>query len=305
MNSTVVPSVALVVGGILWGLVWIPLRSLAEYGISGGWPGLLVYFGVSVMLLVPTLFVRGLVNSSITSLFWCGIFTGSAFSLYGISLFYTDVVRVLLLFYVTPVWSTLLGAFFLKEKLSKSRFVALVLGISGLMVVLGIGTRFPWPENLGDWLALSSGFCWSIGTILVFRMKSSGVYEQVLAFTIGGVIVSILALAVGGSVINTPITYSDTMRSVPILVATMFMLIPMLFLTVWPAKLLSPGRVGLLLMSEVIVGIGSAALLTGEAFGAREIVGTLLIVSAGLVEVVGNNDYAQAKLSCKSESQLL
>ena len=61
----------------------------------------------------------------------------------------------------------------------------------------------------------------------------------------------------------------------------------MLFLTIWPATLLSPGRVGILLMGELVVGVSSAALLSGEPFGFRELLGTLLIISAGAVEVFG------------------
>jgi len=53
-----------------------------------------------------------------------------------------------------------------------------------------------------------------------------------------------------------------------------------------PATLLSPGRVGMLLMVEVIVGMASAAILTDEQFGLRELSGTVLIISAGVVEVL-------------------
>jgi drug/metabolite transporter (DMT)-like permease len=42
----------------------------------------------------------------------------------------------------------------------------------------------------------------------------------------------------------------------------------------------------MLLMVEVIVGVVSAAILTDEQFGVREFVGTVLIVSAGVVEVL-------------------
>ena len=55
---------------------------------------------------------------------------------------------------------------------------------------------------------------------------------------------------------------------------------------VYPA-VLPPARIGVLLMSEVVVGAISAALLSGEAFGAREALGTLLIVAAALFEVLG------------------
>jgi drug/metabolite transporter (DMT)-like permease len=63
-------------------------------------------------------------------------------------------------------------------------------------------------------------------------------------------------------------------------------MLPMTFLTIWPTTLLSPGRVGMLLMADVVAGVISAAILTDEAFGYRELTGTLLIVSAGIVEVI-------------------
>ena len=67
---------------------------------------------------------------------------------------------------------------------------------------------------------------------------------------------------------------------------TLYM-IPMVFLTIVPATVLPPARIGVLLMSEVVVGAISAALLSGEAFCAREALGTLLIIAAALFEVLG------------------
>jgi drug/metabolite transporter (DMT)-like permease len=59
----------------------------------------------------------------------------------------------------------------------------------------------------------------------------------------------------------------------------------MIFLTIWPATLLTPARVGLLLMSEVVVGLISAAVFSGEPFGLREATGAVLIVSAAVLEI--------------------
>ncbi len=47
-----------------------------------------------------------------------------------------------------------------------------------------------------------------------------------------------------------------------------------------------PGRVGMLLLAEVLVGVTSATLLLDEPFGIRELSGAALIVSAGVVEVM-------------------
>jgi len=66
-----------------------------------------------------------------------GLFTGAAFSSYAIALNHTEVVRVLLLFYVTPIWSTLIGLAVLGERLTLSRLAALALALLGLVVILG------------------------------------------------------------------------------------------------------------------------------------------------------------------------
>ena len=52
----------------------------------------------------------------------------------------------------------------------------------------------------------------------------------------------------------------------------------------WGPKYLSPGIVGLLLMTEIIVGAISVALLAGEPFGIRELIGVLLIAGASMLE---------------------
>jgi drug/metabolite transporter (DMT)-like permease len=42
----------------------------------------------------------------------------------------------------------------------------------------------------------------------------------------------------------------------------------------------------MLLLAEVLVGVSSAALLLDEPFGLRELAGAVLIVTAGVVEVM-------------------
>jgi drug/metabolite transporter (DMT)-like permease len=64
------------------------------------------------------------------------------------------------------------------------------------------------------------------------------------------------------------------------------LMLPITWLTIWPATMLSPGRVGMLLLAEVLVGVTSAALLLDEPFGVRELAGAALIVTAGVVEVM-------------------
>jgi drug/metabolite transporter (DMT)-like permease len=199
----------------------------------------------------------------------------------------TDVIRAILLFYLTPIWGTLLGLIVLGERLTVTRVLALVLGLCGLLVVLGLGQKFPWPKNIGDWLALSSGMFWAYGSMKLYQMEKIAASEQVLAFLFGSLFVSGFILLVGGPELAAKVDIKVVFNAMPYALLLTIYLIPMFYLTIWPATLLAPGRVGVLLMSEIVVGVITAAIISGEPFGIREALGTIMIVSAALLEILG------------------
>ncbi len=285
--TLLLPSLGLVLGGALWGLFWLPVRAIADLELNGGWPGAVIYAG-ALLLLSPLIALRRRRLAALwRPLALCGLFTGAAFSLYSTSLLLSDVVRVILLFYLTPIWGTLLGVAFLGERLTANRLLALSLGVAGLLVVLGIGERAPWPANVGDWLALASGVAWAVGSLQLYRMGDVAAPEQMAAFVVGSLVVTLATIAFGGPVFGGPISAAQFGAALPCGVLCALYVLPMLFLTVWPATMLTPGRVGILLMSDVVVGVASAAALAGEPFGVREFLGALLVVAAAVVEVLG------------------
>ena len=52
------------------------------------------------------------------------------------------------------------------------------------------------------------------------------------------------------------------------------------------AEILDPGRINILLMFEIVIGITSAALLTEEIIGIREVIGATLIIIAGSIDLI-------------------
>jgi len=278
-------SAALVLGGALWGLYWIPVRFFHAQGLQGPWPGIVMYVAALLALLPFLIPYLGAVRTRWRILMFSGFFTGAAFSLFSTSLVYTDIVRAILLFYLTPIWGTLLGFVFLHERIDLKRIVGLCVGIGGLLVVLGGGSELPWPQNIGDWLALVSGMTWAVGTLGLYQTKDTPVSGQIAAFLTGALLIAGLTLAVAPSDIGAA-SHDIAVKTVLLFAAlSVIYILPMIFLTIWPATMLSPARVGLLLMSEVIVGLISAALFAGEPFGVREAIGAVLIVSAALIEV--------------------
>lgn len=285
-RQDLLPSLGILIAAIMWGVFWIPVRQVENAGIDAVWTSVLI-FAVSAVTFFPMIVYRWkLMASRGGSILLAGFLSGLAFALYTIALNLTDVVRVILLFYMTPLWSTLLGIFVLKEKLTANRVIGLMLAFSGLMIVLGAGYQFPVPSNLGDWLALTSGLVWSFASVRLFQGGAEMLLEKVFLFVFFALLCSLLfaILPLGH---ETSMPDPNLLRDAWVwMFVIAILMLPMTFLTIWPTTLLSPGRVGMLLLADVVGGVVSAAILTEETFGYRELTGTVLIVSAGIVEVM-------------------
>ncbi len=270
----------------MWGGFWYPLRLLESFGIGGAWLSI-IFFAVAVVSPLPWLLRRsaweGFGNQLVN-----GTLMGLAFTLYTVSLVLTDVIHAILLFYLTPVWSTLAGMFLFRERLTFNRGLAMVLGFGGMIFILGFEEGVPIPRNAGDWLALVSGMLWASGTLRSFMRPSKGVSLPVFTFCLGGLAASIIVMLVAAGLDSHIAHLSNVREGLPwaILFAVVFF-VPPNFLVLWAAQRIDSGRVGILLMTEVLAGAVTAALFSGEQFGLMELTGTALIVCAGLVEVLG------------------
>jgi drug/metabolite transporter (DMT)-like permease len=280
------PAIAVALCGAMWGGFWYPLRWFDNQGIGGGWVSL-VFNAVAALSPLPWLMHRkdweGFAGQALT-----GLLLGSAFSLYTVSLVMTDVIHAILLFYLTPVWSTLAGWLLLGERMKMSRIIAVVLGFSGMGCILGLNDGLPLPRNAGDWVALTSGMLWAAGSLRSFAKPSSGIALPVFTFSIGGLVSAATILAIGAGLAMPLANIGNLVLALPwIIVLALIIFVPPNFLVLWAVQRMDPGRVGILLMTEVLVGSITAALFSGEPFGIIELAGTVLIVCAGLIEVLG------------------
>ena len=277
------PEIAIAVSGALWGLYWIPLRYLDAGGVDAVWT-MLGLFVVGLALLVPILLRHPPARAAFTPrMLATGLLTGGSFVLYSVSIVLTEVVTAILLFYLSPVWATVLGRLLLAERFTGARLTALALGLGGLWVVLGGESGLPLPRNPGDWCALIAGVTWAFGTLRVHRDTAIPAAAHVTALFIGGTAVSaVIALL---PIMDAPAPLV-TVRAAAIVLAVAVISMVSAWGILWGARLVSPGRAGLLLMLEVITGLASAAALAGEPFGMAQGIGSMLIVAAALVEVL-------------------
>ena len=277
------PEIAIAASGALWGLYWIPLRYLDAGGVDAVWT-MLGLFVVGLALLVPILLRHPPARAAFTPrMLATGLLTGGSFVFYSVSIVLTEVVTAILLFYLSPVWATVLGRLLLAERFTGARLTALALGLGGLWVVLGGESGVPLPRNPGDWCALIAGFTWAFGTLRVHRDTAISAAAHVTALFIGGTAVSAAVALLPIMDAPAPLV---TVRVAAIVLAVAVISMVSAWGILWGARLVSPGRAGLLLMLEVITGLASAAALAGEPFGMTQGIGSMLIVAAALVEVL-------------------
>jgi drug/metabolite transporter (DMT)-like permease len=282
--------------GAVWGLFWIPLRALEEAGLHGLWITV-VYFLVPTICLVPVALWRWRhVRKGGLQLQLTAMISGGALLLYSTSIIYTDVVRAMLLFYLTPVWATILARLVLGDAITPTRIAAMMLAIVGMLTIFGLGARFPIPQNAGDWLGLGSGFLWAIAMVRIRMVESLSAIELTVGFFQWSLIFSAGAaflLAPG----NLP-SVGQILPALPLLLVFMALLVlPGTYASLWGPKFLSPGVVGLLFMTEIVVGAISVALLAGEPFGIREVTGVILIAGASMLEPLLSLRQARADLN--------
>ena len=277
------PEAVIAISGALWGLYWIPVRYLEDRGVGVVWMTLGLFL-VALAMFVPVLVRHPPARAVFTPrMLVTGLLTGGSFVLYSVSIVLTEVVTAILLFYLSPVWATVLGRLLLGERFTISRLAALVLGLGGLWVVLGGESGLPLPRNLGDWCALTAGVTWAFGTLRVHQDAAVSPIAHTAALFVGGTaVIAVLALL---PALEAPVP-AVTAPAAAIVLAVAVLSVLSAGGILWGARLISPGRAGLLLMMEVITGLASAALLAGEPFGTVQVVGSTLIMAAALAEVL-------------------
>jgi drug/metabolite transporter (DMT)-like permease len=290
-SRTLLPTAGLLLAAIISGLAWLPLHTIERDGVDGLWVTLMVVVIACVPLLPALAKLRGLARRDLQDLVWIAALIGVAYAFYTASLTTTEVARAILLFYVAPVWGTLLEVFVLRQPLTLRRAAALGLGAAGLIAILGIGLDLQFTMNLGDVLALLSGILWSVGLLFVFRRTGPTLGAQSAALAIGALIGAVTMVLV---LERAPAPKLDTIIAAApwALIAGLVFVLPLWVLSLWAARSLSPARATLIFMAEVCVGVGSAALWADQPFGARETIGTMLVLAAAAVEFGGARDEA-------------
>jgi len=273
---------------ILWGLYWIPVRALNGFGFSGTWIALL--FAAAGLIASLPFLLKGPIEKMGWQHVLGALNIGIAFALYAIALSYSEIVRVVLLFYLAPGWSILIECAFFGRRLNIRSFLALLFSFLGIVIIFRGELPLEGIGALGDWMALLAGIAWSSGTALMFMSKQISVPAMTSASFAGALIVAgVLTFLFDNTSASALITLEQNTKKLIVVFVLLgiFYLAPVTALTLWGATLIPPAMMSFLLTLEVIAAVVSSALYLGERFGLFEFLGTVFIIAGALVEVVG------------------
>jgi drug/metabolite transporter (DMT)-like permease len=283
----VLPTLGLVISALISGFYWLPLRHLQNLGFQGIFAAAIIAVLAALPLVRPLLRHRS--GTDWYDLARIGILVGGGYALYSASLVLTDVARAVLLFYLAPVWTTVLEIFVLSQKLTAKRLASIILGFGGLVALLAResdGDALGSGVNTGDVFALMAGVIWSFGLLIIYRRKDLKTSEQLAAQAGGAVVVALLVLPLGWAD-SHPLAPDALLAAVPWFLVIAFLLtMPMWGFSLWATRYIPPARASIIFMMEVCIGVASTAILSGYQLHWNEYLGTTLVLAAAGLELI-------------------
>lgn len=283
------PNLTVIVSCFFWGSYWIPLRYIDSDSNGSLWPIFFSFLLLSLLLLKPLVKTFYVIFYERNYFFFLGcLFAATGITFYSESLLRGEIAKVVVLFYLCPIWGTIFAKIFLGNKLTLKRLLSIILGIIGLEIMVGIEKGIIFPTSVVEWIALSAGLSWAMGMTLFHLAKSTSGFEKTaLTALIIPFVFLALCLVPDGRTLEMP----NQLISVNVIYLWMILfavvwLLPSILLTYFSVEILDPGRINILLAFEVAVGFISASLLTNEIIGPREYLGALFVVSACFVDVL-------------------
>ena len=272
---------------MVWGLIWYPYRVLQQTGIPGPLVTLITY--VLAMLCGAFMLPRAWRELSVfyrsrTGWWTAGLVLSAGWTNLGyiLAMLHGEVMRVLLLFYLAPLWTILFSYWLLGERLNRYGYLVMALSCCGAVVMLWKPQGgLPLPQNLSEWIGLSAGMGFAFSNVVSRRAVHLSVEAKTWSVLLGTALLTApLLWWQGGAALHLP--GADT-RTWLLLVLLGVAVCATGYVVQYGVVYLQSNRAAVLFSFELVVAALSSYLLAGEVMGPREWAGALLIVTASLL----------------------
>jgi len=279
--SDIVAAVALITGALVWGLIWYPYRALSQAGLEGASASFLTY--AIALALGLALFHRHLhsfrrapwlLSVIALSAGWCNL-------AYVLAMLRGEVMLVLLLFYLAPLWTVVLARLILRERAQPLAYAVVALALAGAMVMLwkpGMGP--PVPHGAAEWLGLSAGAAFALANVLSRRARAVDVRLRSLAVW-AGVTVAAAPIALLAEEPLTGLASLDLSHSA-LLALTGAVIFAVNVAVQEGLARVSANRAIVLFLTELVFAALAAYFLVAESMTPQQWLGGAMIIAASL-----------------------
>jgi len=270
------PTIALLFSATFWGTVWYPLRLLEQHGLGGIWLTVMVYAAAFV---VAAPFLRGFagIKQRWPEYLLLMLAAGWANLAFLLAMLEGSVMRVLLLFYLSPVWALLLAHWLLHEAITAKIAVLMLVAMCGALLMLwNPQLSHPWPQNRADWLALSAGVAFALGNVMIRRLYDQPLLLKTAAAWVGCLLIAGTALLVQQQ--QLPDISLVVVAAAVVLGIAGFMLSTVALQ--YGVTHMTVQRSAVILLFELVAGAVSSMWLAGELLAFRDYAGGFMIIMA-------------------------
>ncbi len=271
---------SLVYAAALWGLVWYPYRLLGEAGVGGIASS---FFSYAIPLVVMGWLHGRALKAARSRWLWLaamGLAAGWTNLAYVLAVLEGEVVRVLLLFYLAPLWTVLFAWLLLREQLNRAGWAVMVLAAGGAVVMLWQPGDWPLPANRAEWLGLSAGVMFAISNVISRHLDGVAEGAKAVSVWAGVTVLTVIGLAVKPAELDFVAT--ATAATWLLIVAVAFAIASMTFAVQFGLARVPANQAIVIFLSELVVAAISAYFLSDERMGPQEWVGAAMIITASL-----------------------
>lgn len=280
----------LLFGALCWGIIWYPYRLMAEAGVSGVASSFYTYcIAITVAGSYFARYWRGIFNLPL-SIFWLSAVAGWTNLSYVLAVIDGEVMRVMLLFYLSPLWTLILAHFWLKERTYLPGYLAIVISLIGAFVMLYDPqlSSIPMPRNEAEWLALSSGIGFSLTNVITRKSVHLSIRAKSFAVWVGVAGMSLCFLPFVKDSFPTPSFF--TMTNWLIMGVIALLLLSATLLVQYGVTQIKATRASVLFLFELVVAAIASYFLAHETMTLTEWIGGGLIVIAAIFAACNYKD---------------
>lgn len=288
----------LLFGAMCWGIIWYPYRIMNDVGVSAIASSFYTYS--IAIILGAALFAqhwRGIFKLP-KSVVWLSLIAGWTNLSYVLAVIDGEVMRVMLLFYLSPLWTLLLAHFWLKETISKAGFISIAVAMIGAYIMLADpfnshSNFLPLPQNKAEWLALSAGIGFSLTNVITRKSVHLSLAAKSMLVWVGVAGMSLLLMPFLGEISlksDFPAPQFFTLNNWLIMTFIAILLMVATLFVQYGVTQITASRASVLFLFELIVAAVAAYYLANEAMTPNEWIGGILIVTAGLIATFNHAD---------------